>query len=73
LTASHELYNRETRDHASIFATRKPTKSIFSCNWKNDANSLPLMFKFADGVHGETSEALGLVCAMPGPRHIASN
>jgi hypothetical protein len=31
------------------------------------------MFKFADGVHRETFEAVGLVCAMPDPRHIASN
>ncbi len=31
------------------------------------------MFKFADGVPGVTSEAVGLVCAMPDPRHIASN
>jgi hypothetical protein len=32
---------------------------FYSCGWKNDVNRLPLMFKFADGVHRETVKPWG--------------
>jgi hypothetical protein len=60
-------------DIGGLVDARKSGSRFFLCGWKNGANSLPLMFKFADGVHWETTEAVGLVCAMPDPRRHASN
>ncbi len=46
---------------------------IIPHGWNIGANRLPLRFKFARWCSQGNLEAVGLVCAMPDPRHIASN